>query len=229
MSKKIYQENSVIVVNSDKLPNELICNFINSLGHSVVGSVQNSNDGMKLAIEYCPSLAIVQLELTNISGLDVAGRIAAESPKTKVIVYSKMRSQVLIEILRQQKVRGLICLDDSLIELSDCIDAVLAGKTYFNFTPEIKFDDEKENDKRFIKASNNADLTKAELKVFWLLSRHLSTKEIASKLALSPYTVNNHLSNLRRKLKQKGNGTLFKYSQTPDGKLLVQPYGKEPD
>jgi DNA-binding CsgD family transcriptional regulator len=55
-------------------------------------------------------------------------------------------------------------------------------------------------------------LGKIELKVLWLVSQHLSIKQIGEKLFISHHTVNNHQSNIRKKLNINGRSSLLKYA-----------------
>lgn len=63
-------------------------------------------------------------------------------------------------------------------------------------------------------------VTSTELRVLWYMSEHMSTKQIATNLFISPNTVNNHLANIRKKLNLNGRGVLLRYALSIKDKLL---------
>jgi DNA-binding NarL/FixJ family response regulator len=215
--------NTVVVAKSDKMFNDLLCNFVKSIGLSLVGGVDNGQDAMSLIADKPPTLLITGMELSDMGGMDLAAWIFSKRYPTRVILFSKIKSKILVDIVKQQYIHGFIFFDDRLSELFDCINSVLSGRPYLSKSSinfGVNHADLCSND-TVQNQSVQTKLTKAEMKVLWFLSHHMSTKEIASKLSISPFTVNNHLYSLRKKLKLNGNGTLLKYALSSEGKLLL--------
>ncbi len=213
---------TVLVAKSDKMLNDLLCHFVRSIGLSLVGTVENGHDAIRLLTDKSPTLLITGMDLSGMSGIDLAAWINSGRHPTKVILFSKIKSKILIETVRQSNVHGFMFSDDGLSELPACIDSVLSGRPYLsqnfkNFDKDCNFP--KVGAQR--SESPQHELTKAEMKVLWYLSNHLSLKEIAAKLFISYCTVNNHLYNVRKKLKLKGNGTLLRYILSSEGKFLL--------
>lgn len=207
-----------IVAKSDKLLRDFICIFIEEKGIELVGKAENGIDTIKLMLDNKPDLLIAGAELQGISGPDLSVWIRQHELKTKVIIFSRIKSPTLVECYSENKLDGLLFFDDGVEEFSLCLDAVLMGKSYISEeASKFRISDgfSKQRDR-----AKQPSFSPTELKVLWELSLHLSIKQIAEKLSVSPNTVNNHLANMRQKTKLKGAHSLLKYALSIKHRLI---------
>ncbi len=214
---------TVIIAKSDKLLCDLLCGYVNEKGLTVIGQACTGLDAFKLLIEKSPKIIIVGAELSGgLQGVDIATYICENSLSTKLILFSKDKSQAILAKAERNNVSGILFFDDGQAELSDCIDSILEGNIYRS--PQVeKVLSQSMNTCEYQKEIGSilySKLTPVELKVLWLVSQHLSVRQIGEELFISHHTVSNHQSNIREKLAIKGHGSLLQYALSIKDRLV---------
>jgi len=136
-----------------------------------------------------PQVAILDIEIPGMSGLDVADRLRAADWETKVVILTTFAQQAYFERAVNAQVSGYLLKDSPSDDLIDTIRQVMQGKTVY--APELVVN--------MFSAANNP-LTSRELAVLAEANKGLSTKMIAANLYLSAGTVRNYLSAIFSKL-----------------------------
>jgi DNA-binding NarL/FixJ family response regulator len=207
-------ETTVVVAKSDRILCDFICEFIKEKGLHLVGQAHKGADAFKLLIEKSPDIVILGSELSGLQGIDLVAFIHDNNMATKSILFSRDKSEAMLMKAENCGVSGILFFDDSLQEFSACIHSVLNGKTYRSSQFEkmsfqmTRLENCHKDGREFL----NQNLTYSELKVLWLVSQHLTMKQIGQKLFISYNTVTNHQSNIRKKLNINGHGSLLKYA-----------------
>lgn len=203
----------VLVAKSDKLLCDFICDFVTEKGLTLVGQASKGADALKILEEQTPDLIIVGADLSGFKGLDLVAYIHENNMPTQSILFSRDKSESLITKAQEYDISGILFFDDGQKEFFACLHSILNGNNYRSPQFErIKTQADLKNLKRGKKPSMIQNLGKIELKVLWLVSQHLSIKQIGEKLFISHHTVNNHQSNIRRKLHINGRSSLLKYA-----------------
>jgi len=140
---------------------------------------------------------LLDISLGRESGLEALEEFAAQVP---TFVLTMHDAPVLASQARELGARGYFLKDDSLDALFSALTAPLSDD--FLISPGMpKLENEKTS-------SGYESLTGREQQVFVLLAEDLGYKEIASRLKLSPKTINAHRSNLMTKLGLRSHGEL---------------------
>lgn len=203
------ERKTVLIVKSDKLLNELLCEFVKSEGLTLIENVFKGADAIPVLKEKIPDLLIAGMEMEGQNGIDLTFKVQEDKLPTKTILFSRRKNFSIVKMAFYLKVNGFLFYDDGLDEFSKCIKTVLSGKSFMSTGVEQFLRTSRDELKR--EKSLKKDLTPTELKVLWYVSQHLSIKQIAERMYISPHTVNNHLSNIREKLGLRGRGSLLKY------------------
>lgn len=156
---------------------------------SVIGSAL---DGFKAWNDLCylkPDIAILDIEMPKLSGLDIAERIHDLKLPIKVIVLTTFAHKSYFERAVKAQVSGYLLKDISSEKLIDVIHQAMEGNTFYS--PELVVN--------MISVINNP-LTKREIEILNLAQSGLNSKEIATKLFLSDGTVRNYFSAIFSKL-----------------------------
>ena len=154
-------------------------------------------------------VAILDIEMPVLNGIQTAIKIKENYPDTKVLALTMYKSEGFVTKMIQTGINGYILKERSQEELVEAIKAVKKGEDYYDrkITHVIV---------NSIKSDNNnkkTKLTKTEVKVLSLLGLGLSNKQIADKLFISIHTVNTHCRNMIDKLGlQTGSKGLVKYA-----------------
>src|ERR1700679_2995807 len=180
------------------------------------GVVAEASDGRQ-AVERAeatqPDVAVLDIAMPNLSGIEAAKRINAALPDIAIVILSMHSDEGYVLRALKAGVKGYVLKDAAEGDLMEAIKAVHLGKTFFS--PEIS----KmlvEDYVREIRSRGSEDsydlLTSREREILQLLAERKSNKDIAAALNLSPYTVETHRRNLQEKLNLHSFAELILYA-----------------
>lgn len=173
----------------------------------VVATAQNGKDALDKILELRPQLAILDLEMPYLTGLEIASECKNQKIQTKVILLTLHKELYLYHQAKELNLSGYILKEFALSELSNAIDTVLKGDNFFS----EKIFENKETDNL---NSDQTQLTPSEKKILRLIAEGLSTKKIAEKLFIAERTVDKHRSNMISKLNlEKKHNSLLLWAQ----------------
>jgi DNA-binding NarL/FixJ family response regulator len=170
-------------------------------GFKVVSEASDGNQAVDNATAVKPDVAVLDIAMPNLNGIEAAQRISAQLPQTAIIILSMHSDEGYILRALKSGARGYLLKDSAESDLIHAITAVSEGKAFFS--PEIS----KVLAEDYVREINlrGADdrydlLTSRERELLQLLVEGKSNKEIAGLLNLSLYTVETHRRNLQTKL-----------------------------
>ncbi len=147
-----------------------------------------------IAVEnHRPDVAIVDIRLSDCSGLDLVRQVAAVCPETQVVMLSMYGARGYVEKARAQGARGYVtkeCLED---ELTAAVRQVMTDPGFVAGCSPIRRPSESWS-------GRVGDLSARECEVLALLALGMTNAEIADRLFLSCRTVESHRAALQRKL-----------------------------
>jgi DNA-binding NarL/FixJ family response regulator len=166
-----------------------------------------------------PSLAILDINMPELNGLEVSAIITKEQIPTRVIILTMYKDREMIKKAMHSGAYGYILKDFATDEIIDCINKVSNNEKYIG--PELQsyyseFVQEDKTKQGFLVLLKN--LSQAELKTLKLVSQNKSTKEIAELLFLSEKTIENYRSKICQKLllPPRNNSLLLWISENKD-------------
>lgn len=136
-----------------------------------------------------PNIAILDIEMPKMTGLEVASRVNKKKLDEKVIILTTFAQKAYFEQAVAANVAGYLLKDSPSDELITAIRDVFEGKTIF--APELVVN--------MISVENNP-LSTREMEVLAVAESGITTKQIAKQLFLSEGTVRNYLSAIFSKL-----------------------------
>jgi two-component system NarL family response regulator len=159
-------------------------------GLEVVGEAADGVEAIAQYRKHQPDIALVDLRLPRLSGVEVIERIRMETPQARFIVLTTYDGDEDIYRALQAGARAYLLKGMTSEELIATIRAVHAGKSYI--PPAIA--------QRLAERLGTEELTPREFEVLEQIVRGLSNKEIAAELEISEATVKTHINNLLSKL-----------------------------
>jgi len=157
-----------------------------------------------------PDVAILDLGLTELSTMDLITRVRhAQLPTRIIVIASRLERTMLVEALRQGA-DGYVLKSCPADQLLAALQHVAVGGVYLS--PALHIDDFSSSRMRRNSADPLQLLSTREYQVFTLLVDGVRAKEIASRLELSPKTVDTHRASLMRKLKIHDVAGLVKFA-----------------
>lgn len=177
----------------------------------IAATAQNGYELMEAVAEHLPALVILDLNMPGYDGLQCLQKIKEGFPAVKVLVLSNYSQPELLEAVKKKGAEGYLIKNSTATELKNAVSAILEGNTYFVSQDELIVLDE--NSGFFDQFLKKFQLTKREVEIIRMVSREMSTKEIASALFLSELTINTHRRNIFRKLDIKNVAGLVNFAK----------------
>jgi len=165
----------------------------------VVGEASDGEEAVRLVVEKKPDIALMDIWMPRLSGIDATRRIGKRGLDTKVLVLSMHASRSYVEEVLRAGAAGYIVKSAAAEDLLEAIDTVRSGTSYLSPVITQQVVD------AIARPDNGAPsgvsvLTDREREVLQLIAEGLSSKEIAGVLSVSLKTVDSHRSNLMEKL-----------------------------
>jgi DNA-binding NarL/FixJ family response regulator len=180
-------------------------------GWQVVAEATDGRGAVAKAEEFEPDVAILDITMPSLNGLEATRQIAKLSPRTKVLILSIHDSDQLIHKLLSVGLRGYILKADAGRDLITAVKALLANKTFF--TPKVAQKVRDGHFHRVPKASQEfSPVTGRQQEVLQLLVEGKSSKEVANILGISFKTAETHRQNLMRRLNCHSITELVRYA-----------------
>ncbi|MGH9434661.1 MAG: response regulator [Terriglobia bacterium] len=177
-------------------------------GYEIVGEASDGRAAVDLARKLKPQVAILDLSMPLLNGIDASREINRVSPQTKTILLTMHNEdQYVLEALRAG-VAGYILKTKAAKDLVQAINHVSKGSTYLS--PEVSqaVVEAYRSESRTIRQT----LTARERQVLQLVAEGKTTKEIATQLGISVKTADTHRSHLMAKLDIHDTAGLVRYA-----------------
>lgn len=169
--------------------------------HLVVeAEAEDGRTAVELALKLRPDIAILDVSMPQLNGLDAARAIVAGSPETRVLVLTAHESERLVREVLKAGARGYLLKSDAASELVPAIEALLADRSYFTSTvAQVVLEGFLKNDPGEDAEAGGA-LSPREREIVQLLAEGKSSKEIARLLSIAVNTAETHRGNIMRKM-----------------------------
>jgi two-component system response regulator NreC len=206
----------VLLADDHTLVRQGLKSLLEREGIQVVGEAQDGHEVLQLAAKHSPDVAVLDISMPILNGLDAARELKRSAPKTKTILLTRHdEDEYLIEALRAG-VKGYVLKNQAASDLVHAIQLVCRGQVYLS--PGMS---SVVVDAYLSKTELPVDpITSREREVLQLIAEGKSTKDIASLLGISVKTADSHRSRLMRKLDIHEVASFVRYAVRTG---LVQP------
>jgi two-component system, NarL family, response regulator LiaR len=167
----------------------------------VVAEAGDGEEAVRLACMHSPDIALMDIAMPVLNGIDATRRIKAAKPGVSVLVLSAYDDDQYVFALLEAGAAGYLLKNVGADALVKAIRAVAAGEAVLHPTiaRRVASHFARPADQR-IQGNPLDQLTERELEVLRLAARGLKNQEIANELSLSIRTVQTHLSNIFNKM-----------------------------
>ncbi len=167
----------------------------------VCGEAANGRDAIELAARFQPEIAIVDLMMPDLNGLETTRQIRKVSPRTQVLVFTMHQNESLVHDVLEAGARGYLLKTDAERHVITAVETLLRRQPFFSAQiSETVLDGFLRLGRQGGGNAAAARLTPREREVVQLLSEGHRNKKIAQKLGISIKTVETHRTTLMRKL-----------------------------
>jgi DNA-binding NarL/FixJ family response regulator len=195
-------ESTVMIVDGHQIFRDGVRNLLAEHGIVVCGEAAEAAEAVALAADVHPDVALMNLDLPGVSGIDATKRIRLVSPVTRVLVLTGSAQEQDVYEALQAGACGYLLKDSPAEEIVAGIRAAAAGHSLLSPQVAALL---LERLRSSLSAAELPDevalkLTKRELEVLTLVAAGQENAEIADSLVISQHTVKNHVSSILAKL-----------------------------
>ncbi|MDR2204700.1 MAG: response regulator transcription factor [Flavobacteriaceae bacterium] len=150
-----------------------------------------------------PDIVITDINMPEVSGIELTAKIKKEFPEIKIIAMSSFDDRLYISQMVQNGASGYILKNSSRKEIEEAILTVSDGKLFMSLNLDL-------NKHEYAEMSGIPLLSSREKEVLSLIAEGFTSAQIAEKLFVSFHTVEGHRKNLLAKLKASNTAGLIK-------------------
>jgi len=167
----------------------------------VCAEAGDGREAVKLAEKFHPNVAILDLSMPGLNGLEATRQIRHDTPQTEILVFSMYEDEQFVRELLSAGARGYVLKSDMGGQLLNAVDTVVNHKPFFtSAVAERVLEGFLRLNTKSESAGEHGSLTAREREIVQLLAESKSNKEIADVLKISVKTVQTHRATIMRKL-----------------------------
>ena len=206
---------SIIIADDHPLLLKGLSDFLIEKGYNLIGSGKDGREAYNLIIKKNPDIAIIDIQMPYMSGLEIAQKCKGQNINTKIVLITLHKEKELYQKAQELNIFGYILKEFALEEIENCIKTVNEGQPFFsNRIMELIGIDPIDNNEL-------SKLTPSEKKILKLIAKDKTNKDIASLLFISYRTVEKHRSNIINKLElESKTNSLLIWAKENHDKLL---------
>lgn len=178
----------------------------------VVAEASDGNEAVEKALKTKPDVAVLDVSMPRLSGIEAARRIHEALPGTRLLVLTMHDDEEYILKMVRAGASGYLLKDGAASELLAGIKALKAGKTFFGPHATRALAEAFARDKPTEPDDPYERLTDREREVFQLVVEGKTNPEIGEILFISAKTVDNHRTRLMEKLGLHSTAELVRYA-----------------
>ena len=176
----------------------------------VCAEASNGREAVELALQHKPDVAVLDLSLTQLNGIEVTRQIRKETPETEVMIFTLHDNEAEIRDVLHAGARGYVLKSEADEQIVRAVESLSRHHAFFSdHVSETLLDSFVEQSGP---GSNGSLLTAREREVVQLIAEGNSNKKIAYLLSISVKTVETHRSASMRKLDIHSTAELVRYA-----------------
>jgi DNA-binding NarL/FixJ family response regulator len=181
----------------------------------IVGEATTGREAVVLARSGCADVAVLDISMPDLDGVQAASMIRAECPQTQVLILTMHESDAYFFHALEAGAAGYVLKKAAGEDLINAVRAVARGEAFFYPSLARKLLDSYLGDaksKTSVGPPGYEELSDREREIMFLIVRGLSNQEIAEKLVISPSTVQTHRTHILQKLDLETTVDLVRYA-----------------
>lgn len=179
----------------------------------LAGETGDGGIALKFIQEKKPDVAILDVNLPGLSGLEIAQKLHSKRSHTRLIILTMHKEEEIFNRALNLGVKGFILKENAVEEIVKAIKAVAEGEHYLSSSIS-GYLVRRHNRAEALAAKTPGldDLTKAERRILKLIAGKKTSREIGAELFISPRTVEAHRANIIAKLELQGSHSLLQFA-----------------
>lgn len=179
-------------------------------GWQVCAEAANGREAVEKARELKPDVAVLDIGMPLLNGVETTRQIRKHSPKTEILILTMHDSDLLVQEVLEAGALGYILKDDADRNLIAAVDALRRHKSFLSSRVSVaalSAGGAQDSDR-----SSRSRLTPRQREILQLLAEGKSNKEVATALGISVKTAETHRANIMLKLNFHSITELVRYA-----------------
>jgi len=186
----------VLLAEDHQIVRQGLRGLLEKAGHEVVGEAADGQEALRLARTLSPDIAVLDLSMPRLNGLDAAREIRRLSPEIKTILLTMYTDKEYVLQAMKVGAKGYVLKTEAAEDLIRAIREIARGETYLSPGVAASIVEAYLDESRL-----PADpLTPRERQILQLIAEGNTTKAVAQQLNISFKTAESHRSHLMKKL-----------------------------
>jgi DNA-binding NarL/FixJ family response regulator len=169
-------------------------------GWEVCAEASNGREAVENAAQFKPDVAVIDIGMPQLNGLDATRQIVAILPATEVLILTMHQSEEVAREVLRAGARGYVLKSDADVHLIAAVDALLHHKPFLTPAVTDVFFGDYMNSWASEDPQGDRRVTAREREIIQLLAEGKSNKEVAVALGISVRTAEAHRANINHKL-----------------------------
>ena len=209
----------IIAVDDDKLVAISLKTILEATGKVEVAALgSNADDAVRLYEEHKPDVALLDIRMGEVTGIDAAKKIIERYPDARVLFLTTFSDDEYIVESLKIGAKGYILKQD-YDDIVPALEAVMSGQNVFGSEVITRIPELMNSGSKGSFDFDKYDISEREQEIITLVAEGLSNKEISARLYLSEGTVRNYLSSILEKLglRDRTQLAVFYYKEVKGG------------
>jgi len=167
----------------------------------VVAEAGDGREAIRLAEQHRPDVAILDVAMPLLNGIEATRQITKRAPNTRVLVLSMHADEAYVTQMLQAGATGYLLKDSADVDLVKAVEEAVSGRSFFSpAIARVMLDDYRRQLSDKGVTDRYEILSEREREIFQLIAEAKTNKEIAALLNVSPSTVETHRAHIMEKL-----------------------------
>jgi len=181
---------------------------------AIMNEFDNGLDALNYILIKVPDLAIIDIDMPGISGLEICKVVQEKKLSTRILLLTMLNQKTVFDKARELGANGFLLKDFIVEEIFIAIETIFNDTFYASDNLQLKLNNDVSkfvlNEVLFLKLSR---LTNTEKKILQLIASNLNTEQIATKLFTSIHTIRTHRKSISQKLElENEQNSLLKFA-----------------
>lgn len=187
----------------------------------VVGEAGAGNQALAMIRELQPDIAILDVNMPDQTGFDVARELQQYNLATRIIFLTMHCDESVFNTALDLGAYGYLLKESAIEDILSCVKAVAEGKNFISPQLSTFLMNRASRATAFIKKQPTLnDLTPTERRILTRIARQQTSREIADALCVSIRTIERHRENICTKLEIRGSNALLKFALENKDQLI---------
>jgi DNA-binding NarL/FixJ family response regulator len=167
----------------------------------VIAEAGDGREAVRLAEQHKPDVAILDVAMPLLNGIEATRQITKRVPSTRVLVLSMHADEAYVTQILQAGATGYLLKDSADVDLLKAVGEAAQGRSFFSpAIARVMLDDYVRQLADKGVTDRYESLSEREREIFQLIAEAKTNKEIAALLSVSPSTVETHRAHIMEKL-----------------------------